>query len=146
MKYYELMSLLDAQRVQHGKWRMLINYKLEQLRKQFSAYLGFSEDYSLDGEQRYVELFTETGELFHITNNSTVKRVGNILVVTAVVVVAVDFDGGSLPCKCTIQARYQNGVVEFKVARGNRWVANTNVTCRSILDELKYSIEYAPFL
>lgn len=143
--YYELMQLVDTQRHWNQEWRLLMHKKLEGLRAYVATYLGVESTRYHDGEYRYVELFTLDKKLFHISNDDTVTLIGNSLVISVLMTIAIEFDGGIEPCSCMLQARHNQGSVEFKVAeKKNHWTKKPDEVTAQIIKKVKSSLSYNP--
>ncbi|HBC3474368.1 TPA: hypothetical protein KDY89_004500 [Vibrio parahaemolyticus] len=143
--YYELMQLVEAQKYRHQEWRLLMHKKLEALRSYVAKHFGVESDRYHDGDHRYVELFTQDKKPFHISNDDTITFIGNSLVVSVLLVIAIEFDGGIEPCSCLLQARHSQGSVEFKVAeRKNHWTTRKDEVTAQIVKNIKLSLSYNP--
>ncbi|HFK4418732.1 TPA: hypothetical protein ACGTRQ_003779 [Vibrio parahaemolyticus] len=143
--YYELMQLVETQQYWRQEWRLLMHKKLERLRVYVARHLGVESARHLDGEYRYVELFTPDNKPFHISNDDIITLIGNSLVVSVLMVIAVEFDGGIAPCSCLLQARHNQGFVEFKVAeRKNHWTTKQDEITAQIMKKIKLSLSYNP--
>ncbi|WP_372379625.1 hypothetical protein ACBZ91_18520 [Vibrio natriegens] len=143
--YYELMQLVEVQKCQHQNWRLLMHRKLEALRAHVAKHFGVESARYNDGEHRYIELFTPDKQPFHISNDDITTLIGNSLVVNVLMVIAIEFDGGIEPCSCLLQARHNQGSVEFKVAENkNHWTAKQNEVTAQIIKKIKLSLSYNP--
>jgi hypothetical protein len=143
--YYELMQLVDTQKHRHQEWRLLIHENFEGLRTYVAKHLGVEFACYHDGEHRYVELFTQDKKPFHISNDDIITLIGNSLVVNALIVIAIEFDGGIEPCSCLLQARHNQGAVEFKVAdKKKHWTTKPDEITAQIMEKIKLSLSYNP--
>lgn len=143
--YYELMQLVETQKCRHQEWRVLMHKRLEDLRAYVAKHLGVESARYHDGEHRYVELFTPDKKTFHISNDNTITLIGNSLVVSVLMVIAIEFDGGIEPCSCLLQARHNQGAVEFKVAeKKNHWTTKPDQITAQIMKKIKSSLSYNP--
>lgn len=143
--YYELMQQVKAQKYRHQKWRLLIHKSLEGLRVYVAKHLGVEAARYHNGEYRYVELFTPNKKTFHICNDDIITLIGSSLVVNVLMVIAIEFDGGIEPCSCLLQARYNQGAVEFKVVeKKNHWTAKLDDITVQIMKKIKSSLSYNP--
>ncbi len=143
--YYELMQLVETQKCQHQEWRLLMHKSLEGLRAYVAKHLGVESARYHDGEHRYVELFTPDKKPFHISNDDIITLIGNSLVVSVLMVIAIEFDGGIEPCSCLLQARHTQGAVEFKVAeKKNLWTTKQDEVTAQIMKKIKSSLSYHP--
>ncbi|HHC7130482.1 TPA: hypothetical protein ACN37W_004315 [Vibrio parahaemolyticus] len=145
--YYELMQLVETQKLRHQEWRLLMHKKLEALRVYVAKHLGVESTRYHDGEHRYVEICTPDKEPFHISNDDIVTLIGNSLVVNVLMVIAIEFDGGIEPYSCRLQARHYQGSVEFKVAeRKNNWTTKPEEVTAQIVKKIKWSLSYNPLI
>ncbi len=143
--YYELMQLVETQKCRHQEWRILMHKRLEGLRVYMAKHLGVESVRYHDGEHRYVELFTPDRKPFHISNDNIITLIGNSLVVSVLMVIAIEFDGGIEPCSCLLQARHNQGVVEFKVPeKKNHWTTKPDEITAQIMKKIKSSLSYNP--
>ena len=102
-----------------------------------AKHLGVEFERYHDGEHRYVELFTQDKKPFHISNDDIIIVIGNSLVVNVLIVIAIEFDGGIEPCSCLLQARHNQGVVEFKVAeKKNHWTTKPDEITAQIMKKI----------
>lgn len=143
--YYELMQLVDTQKRRHQEWRFLMHTRLEGLRTYVAKHLGVDSACYHNGEHRYVELFTQDKKPFHISNDDIIMIIGNSLVVSVLMVIAIEFDGGIEPCSCLLKARHNKGEVEFKVAeKKNHWTTKPDEVTAQIMKKIKSSLSYHP--